>query len=495
MLSREHNGHATDPNHSAEQATAAGEVPETNPAVNEAVTVAATVGVVAVGVALFEVALLPGMAIGVAAMLAPKYVPKMGAALQPMWARRGDWKGFVAQIYYPRTRGPGSETWKDKNNAWQTGGAAVWVTGTYDPDTNQTIWGTGNPVPMFDPTYRPGDNLYTNSAISWNPDTGAMNWYFQYTPGDLWDYDEVGTHILIDGVIAGQSRKLVTHSARNGFLYTMDRFNGQTVLAKPYMNVNWTKGIDQKTGKPIDYDPARDIQSYSGIANQSPNDPTKKVCPSNFGGNNYYPSSYSPRTRLVYIPAMSNCVDVTIDTEKHNKEKGWNGGVVKTTDRYESDLTAVDPLTGEIKATTHLRYANYSGTLVTGGGLVFLGLTDGTFAAFDDITLDQLWSVNIGSGFSAAHDLSGGRQAVRGDCFRPEPAGTAQERQFTRIERATPRRSALRIRDVVRRAATDVGKRDRFSHACEGQHYSQRRNGDDIFRRFHSLSRGDRIAA
>jgi alcohol dehydrogenase (cytochrome c) len=307
------------------------------------------------------------------------------------------WRKFTI----PAPGEPGSETWKDKNNAWQTGGAAVWVTGTYDPDTNQTIWGTGNPVPMFDPTYRPGDNLYTNSAISWNPDTGAMNWYFQYTPGDLWDFDEVGTHILIDGMIAGQPRKLITHSARNGFLYTMDRFNGQTVLAKPYMDVNWTKGIDQKTGKPIDYDPGKNIQTYSGVANQSPTDPSKKVCPSIFGGNNYYPSSYSPRTRLVYIPAMSNCSDVTIDTERHNKEKGWNGGAVKTTDRYESDLTAVDPLTGEIKRTTHLRYANYSGTLATGGGLVFLGLTDSTFAAFDDTTLDQLWRVNIGSGFSA----------------------------------------------------------------------------------------------
>ena len=75
----------------------------------------------------------------------------------------------------------GSETWKGNTNAWQTGGAAMWVTGTYDPENNQTIWGTGNPVPMFDPTYRPGDNLYTNSAISWNPDTGNMNWYFQFT--------------------------------------------------------------------------------------------------------------------------------------------------------------------------------------------------------------------------------------------------------------------------------------------------------------------------
>ena len=157
------------------------------------------------------------------------------------------WRKYVI----PAPGEPGSETWKDKNNAWQIGGGAMWVTGSYDPATNQVIWGTGNPVPMFDPTYRPGDNLYTNSMISWNPDTGKMNWYFQYMPGDMWDYDEAGTHILIDGQVAGQPRKLITHSARNGFLYTFERSNGQTLLAKPYVeNVNWTKGIDQKTGKP-----------------------------------------------------------------------------------------------------------------------------------------------------------------------------------------------------------------------------------------------------
>jgi alcohol dehydrogenase (cytochrome c) len=296
---------------------------------------------------------------------------------------------------------PGSETWKDKNNAWQTGGGAVWVTGTYDPATNQTFWGTGNPVPMFDPTYRPGDNLYTNSAISWDPDTGKMNWYFQYTPGDMWDFDEVGTHILIDSEVGGQPRKLITHSGRNGILYTMDRFNGGTVMAKPYMTVNWTKGIDQKTGKPIDYDPTKDIQTYAGVANQNPREPTKRVCPGHAGGNNYWPSAYSPKTKLVYIPTLTNCEDVSIDTTKHSKDKGWNGGAFTTDERYESNLTAIDPVTGEIRKSVHLRYPNYAGALTTGGGLVFNALLDGTVAAYNDTTLEELWKFNVGSGISA----------------------------------------------------------------------------------------------
>jgi alcohol dehydrogenase (cytochrome c) len=308
------------------------------------------------------------------------------------------WRKFTI----PAPGEPGSETWKGGNNAWQTGGGAVWVTGTYDPDTNQTIWGTGNPVPMFDPFYRPGDNLYTNSAISWDPESGKMNWYFQYTPGDMWDYDEVGTHILIDGEVAGQPRKLITHSARNGYLYTMDRNNGAMVGAKPYMdNVNWTKGIDQKTGRPLDYDPNKDIQTYAGVGNLSPNAPLKKVCPSIAGGNNYWPSSYSRNTKLIYIPAMTACVAVAIDREKHNAQRGWNGGLFTTDERFESNLTAMDPVTGEVRKNAHLRYPNYSGTLATGGGLVFLGLLDGTIAAFDDATLDELWKANIGTGFTA----------------------------------------------------------------------------------------------
>ena len=159
---------------------------------------------------------------------------------------------------------PGSETWKDKNNAWQTGGGAMWITGTYDVATNQVIWGTGNPVPMFDPTYRPGDNLFTNSVISWNPDDGKMNWYFQYTPGDMWDYDEAGTHILIDGQINGAGAQAGhAFGAQRLPLHDRAQPTARPFIAKPYVdNINWTKGIDQKTGKPVDYDPK---QGHPGL--------------------------------------------------------------------------------------------------------------------------------------------------------------------------------------------------------------------------------------
>ncbi|HEV7984175.1 MAG TPA: PQQ-binding-like beta-propeller repeat protein [Xanthobacteraceae bacterium] len=301
---------------------------------------------------------------------------------------------------------PGSETWKDKNNAWQTGGGAVWVTGTYDPDTNQTLWGVGNPVPMMDARARPGDNLFTNSVISWDPDNGKMNWYFQYTPGDMWDYDEVGTHILFERTVDGQPRKLVTHSARNGFVYTMERANGVMVGAKPYVdNVNWTAGIDQKTGKPVDYDPSKDVQTYSGLADPTSANPIKKVCPNRTGGNNYFPSAYSPQTQLLYIPATTACEFVTNDkTIAAKRNEGWfvrTGGGYKIDGRYESTLTAVDPVTLAIRKNVHLPYPNYSGALATAGGLVFVALMDGTIAAFDDTTLDQLWEVNVGSGFAA----------------------------------------------------------------------------------------------
>jgi alcohol dehydrogenase (cytochrome c) len=186
----------------------------------------------------------------------------------------------------------------------------------------------------------------------------------------------------------------------------MDRHNGQIIGAKPYMdNVNWTKAIDQKTGKPIDYDPTKDIQTYAGIVNPTPNTPPKKVCPSIIGGNNFWPSSYSPRTKLLYIPALTGCTgSIEVQRNQVNFLGGiriFAGGRASSHERLESNLTAVDPLSQEIRKNVHLPYPNSSGTLATAGGLIFLGLLDGTVAAFDDTTLDALWKINLGSGFSA----------------------------------------------------------------------------------------------
>jgi len=320
------------------------------------------------------------------------------------------WRKYVI----PAPGEPGSETWKDKNNAWQTGGGAMWVTGTYDVAGNQVIWGTGNPVPWSDPYYRPGDNLFTESLISWDPDTGKMNWYHQYLPGDMWDYDEEGSHILIDGVVDGQPRKIVAHAARNGFFYSFDRASGQTILAKPYVErINWTKGIDQKTGKPVDYDPKLDVQVYSGRQNMTPAEPTKVLCPSLAGGNNYFPPSYSKRTGLLYIPSMSMCNESTLDQEAIKKGVFFSR-ISKQIERNESDIVVADPLTGEVKKRVHSIYPNVSGMLTTGGGLVFTGYADGTLVAYDDTSLEQLWKINVGSGFNAPPMTfeAGGKQYI-----------------------------------------------------------------------------------
>jgi alcohol dehydrogenase (cytochrome c) len=270
------------------------------------------------------------------------------------------WKQFTI----PAPGEPGSETWKDKNNAWQTGGGAMWTTGTYDPASNQVFWGTGNPVPMFDPTYRPGDNLYTNSVISWNPDAGKMNWYHQYLPGDGWDYDAISTHIVIDANVNGQQRKLLTQSNRNGHVYTMESANGQMMLAKPYTEVNWTKGIDQKTGKPVDYVPGADRQMYAGVATPTLERNNVRQCPSLNGGNNFWPASYSPKTGLIYIPSVEGCSDIASDHSAHVMGK-FAGGTYVNRERLTSSLVVVDPATGKTKVRKELPYPNSAGALTT----------------------------------------------------------------------------------------------------------------------------------
>jgi alcohol dehydrogenase (cytochrome c) len=319
------------------------------------------------------------------------------ASLDP---KSGDlkWKTFSV----PAPGEPGSETWKDKNNAWRTGGGAFYSTGSYDPATGLTYWGSGNPVPAFDASYRPGDNLYTNSAIAFDTATGKIRWYHQYTPNDNRDYDETGSHILVDAKVNGEDRRILFHPGRNGFAYTFDRINGQFLKAvQTVKQVNWTKGIDPKTGKPLDYDPGRDIQVYAAAANSVEDKVARQVCPNIAGGTNYWPSSYSRMTSLLYVPLQEGCSQITTDTSAHVIGR-ITGGITGGDGRVTGGLIAVDPAGADVKKRIDLPYPNPAGALTTAGGIVVTAMIDGTILAYDDQTLEELWRINVGSGFNAA---------------------------------------------------------------------------------------------
>src|SRR5580700_9881342 len=307
------------------------------------------------------------------------------------------WKTFAT----PAPGEPGSETWKDKNNAWQTGGGAFYVTGSYDPATNVTYWGAGNPSPKYDTSYRPGDNLFTNSALALDAATGRIKWFHQYTPNDSMDYDEVGTHILIDGKVDGEDRKLLTHAGRNGFHYTFDRLSGQFLKAVQYVDkLTWTKGIDPKTGQPLDYDPHKDLQTYAGPIAQILTGAASSVCPTVAGGNNFWPAAYSRKTGLIYIPELEGCATVKRDQSRHVRGK-FDGGGYADDGRLTSGLVVLDPATSEIKGRKNMPYPNSSGVLATAGGIIVTALLDGTIMALDDQTLEELWSINVGTGIDA----------------------------------------------------------------------------------------------
>jgi alcohol dehydrogenase (cytochrome c) len=308
------------------------------------------------------------------------------------------WKTYAT----PAPGEPGSETWKDKNNAWQTGGGAFYVTGSYDPATNVTYWGAGNPSPKYDTSYRPGDNLFTNSALALDAATGKIKWFHQYTPNDSMDYDEIGTHILIDGKVNGEDRKLVAHAARNGFFYSFDRLNGQFLKATPYVSrVTWTKGIDPKTGKPLDYDPGKDLQTYADpVAKILTGQKSSDVCPGVPGGNNFWSAAYSRKTGLLYIPELEGCTSITRDQTRHVRGR-FDGGTFGYDGRLSSGISVVDPATGELKERKPMPYANTAGALATAGGIVVTALIEGTVMALDDQTLEELWSFNVGTGINA----------------------------------------------------------------------------------------------
>ena len=314
------------------------------------------------------------------------------------------WRWYVV----PKPGDPGSETWKDTNNAWKTGGGGLWQTGSYDPATKLTIWGTGNPVPIYDPQARPGDNLYTNSVVAVDVETGKLAWYFQYTPNDSWDFDEVGVHMLYDTTIDGQSRKVVGHFGRNGFFYSLDRTTGKFIKGGQYVNdLNWTKGLNARTGKPLDYDPKLDVQIYNPAARALRGDGLKRTCPTWHGGIAHQPTAYNPVKNIAYGVGIEGCFSQTgaavaflspqggID-EKKSEKRTYNS------DLYYGSITAFDTINHKIigKAVTDIEVR--SGATDTAGGVMFTALQDGWVVAYNDETLEELWRFNVGTPLKGA---------------------------------------------------------------------------------------------
>jgi len=314
------------------------------------------------------------------------------------------WRWYVV----PKPGEPGSETWKDKNNAWKTGGGGLWQTGSYDPATRLTIWGTGNPVPIYDPQARPGDNLYTNAAVAVNIDTGKLAWYFQYTPNDSWDFDEVGVHMLYDTLIDGQLRKVVSHFGRNGFFYSLDRLTGRFIKAAQYVNdLNWTKGLNPKTGMPLEYDPRLDVQIYNPEARALRGDPEKRTCPTWHGGIAHQPTAYNPVKNIAYGVGIEGCFSQNGAAVAFLSPQGGIDDVNSEKRTYNSDLyygsvTAFDAVKHKViaKAVTDIEVR--SGATVTAGGVLFTALQDGWVVAYNDETLEELWRFNVGTPLKGA---------------------------------------------------------------------------------------------
>lgn len=288
---------------------------------------------------------------------------------------------------------PGNETWPGET--WRTGGASIWITGSFDPELNLTYWGTGNPGPWIG-DQRPGDNLYTNSVVALDADTGELKAYHQYHHNGSWDWDEVSAPLLIDVSRGGRTIKSLVHPARNGYLWLLEREADAInfVDANPYVDQNVFASIDPVTGRP-EYDQER---------KPGTNKPAT-FCPSLWGGKDWPPAAYSPQTGYLYIPANENLCSTIVGREvEYRPGAGYTGATsqVFVTDGADhlGELQAWDLATGE-QVWTHEfpESQNWGPILTTGGGLVFAGGThDRYFRAFDARTGDVLWEQRTNSG-------------------------------------------------------------------------------------------------
>ncbi|MBI3989713.1 MAG: PQQ-dependent dehydrogenase, methanol/ethanol family [candidate division NC10 bacterium] len=296
---------------------------------------------------------------------------------------------------------PGGETWQDpEQKAWRYGGGATWLTGSYDPELNLLYWGVGNPAPAHDGLVRPGDNLYSDSTLALDPDTGKIQFYFQYTPHDVWDYDSNGPTLLTDV----QGRKAWLHGDKNGFFYAIDRTNGKCLYAVPVVRITWAKGLDTNC-RPI-VNPEK-LLSRDRV--------TTDIAPSRAGGVPWYPMAYSPRTGYVYVPTTEISIDLQARSEAPKPGYPYPGAqVIRTSRPGNGALKALDAQTGQVIWVANQRSPIWSGVLATGSDLVFAGTPEGEFRAYHARTGELLWRFQTGSGIHGgpATFLVDGKQSI-----------------------------------------------------------------------------------
>ncbi len=288
--------------------------------------------------------------------------------------------------------GKKNESWP--GDLWKTGGAATWLGGSYDHDTKQIFIGTGNPAP-WNSHMRPGDNKWSTARVAINPENGEINWGFQTTPNDGWDYDGVNEVVSFDL----DGTKAAATADRNGYFYVLNRENGKFIRGVPFVEkITWAKGLD-KNGRPI-YDPAN-----------RPGDPTKSkdgkkgssifAVPSFLGGKNWMPMAYSPDTKLFYVPANEWGMDIWNEPVTYKAGAAYLGAgftIKPIFDDHIGALKAIDPATGKIVWSMKNKAPLWGGVLTTAGGLVITGTPEGYLKVLDAKTGDELWKFNTGSG-------------------------------------------------------------------------------------------------
>ncbi len=279
----------------------------------------------------------------------------------------------------PKPGEAGSETWPE-GGAWATGGGAVWITGSYDPELDLMYWGTGNPGPVFLGSSRGGSNLFTNSVIAVDPDEGTMRWHYQFTPHDVWDYDGVNEMILFER----GGRKLLAHFDKNGFLFVLDRTDGSLVRATPFGRVTWGR-INESTGRVT--------------VLRTPTPEGTEICPGPAGAKEWTHAAFSPETGLLYVPMIEACATFKVDAVPFREGMPYFGGGVDVASHPQVGyIKAIDPGTGREVWSWRSEHPMVGSLLVTAGGLVFAGAPTGELLAFDARSGRLLWRYQTGSG-------------------------------------------------------------------------------------------------